>query len=92
MELLENTPGMRLRAINLRHCDIKYSVAKEVAHFVTKASSLQSLSLRDNDIDGMGATCIAHALSLNGNISAVDLRGNRIGAQILQSTLCSAVL
>jgi len=79
LQLCDVTPGMRIRAINLRHCDIKYSVAKEVAHFVSKASSLQSLSLRDNDIDGMGATCIANALVLNGNISSVDLRGNRIG-------------
>ena len=50
LQLCDVTPGMRLRSINLRHCDIKYSVAKEVAHFVSKASSLQSLSLRDNDI------------------------------------------
>ena len=79
LQLCDITPGMRVRAVNLRNCDIKFSVAKEVAHYVTKASSLQALNLRDNDIDGMGAEALAKAITLNGSISNVDLRNNRIG-------------
>ena len=41
MQLCNVTPGMRVRAVNLRACDIKYSAAKEIAHFISKTSSLQ---------------------------------------------------
>jgi hypothetical protein len=56
---------MRVRAVNLRGCDIKFSVTKEIAHYVSKASSLQTLNLRDNDIDSMGAECLAKVFKLD---------------------------
>ena len=79
MQLCDITPGMRVRSVNLRGCDIKFSACKELATWVAKAQSLQTLNLRDNDIDAMGAKCIAEALAANPNVVNVDLRNNRIG-------------
>jgi len=79
LQLCDVTPGMRVRSVNLRGCDIKYSVAKQLAHFISKSLTVHALNLRDNDMDGMAAESIAQALTINATISAVDLRGNRIG-------------
>ena len=81
LQLCELTPGMRVRAVNLRGCEIKYSQAKEVAAYVARMTSVQTLSLRDNDIDAQGAAHFAKAVAHNPGITAVDLRNNRIGAE-----------
>lgn len=81
LQLCELTPGMRVRTVNLRSCEIKYSGAKEVAGYVAKTSSLHSLCLRDNGIDAQGAREFAKALMINSAITSVDLRGNMIGPQ-----------
>ena len=79
--LCELTPGMRVRAVNLRGCEMKYSGAKEVASYVAKTTTLHTLCLRDNGIDAQGAKEFAKALAVNQSITSVDLRGNVIGAE-----------
>ena len=51
MKLCNVTPDMRVRAVNLRACDIKYSAAIEIAHFVSKTSSLQVGSHKSTNTD-----------------------------------------
>eukprot|EP00290_Baffinella_frigidus_P054150 CAMPEP_0180347502 /NCGR_PEP_ID=MMETSP0989-20121125/4432_1 /TAXON_ID=697907 /ORGANISM="non described non described, Strain CCMP2293" /LENGTH=484 /DNA_ID=CAMNT_0022336687 /DNA_START=372 /DNA_END=1826 /DNA_ORIENTATION=+ len=81
MQLCEVTPGMRVRAVNLRLSELKYSHAKEVAAYVSRTTSVNTLSLRDNDIDGQGATHFAKAVAHNPSVTSVDLRNNRIGPE-----------
>uniref|UniRef100_A0A6T8IZZ7 Uncharacterized protein n=1 Tax=Hemiselmis andersenii TaxID=464988 RepID=A0A6T8IZZ7_HEMAN len=79
LQLCDVTPGMRVRAVNLRNCEMRYSGAKEVAAYVQKCSTLHSLCLRDNGIDAQGAKEFAKALAVNSAVTSVDLRGNVIG-------------
>jgi hypothetical protein len=79
LQLCDLTPGMRVRAVNLRNCDMKYSGAKEVAAYVQKTTTLHTLCLRDNGIDAQGAKEFAKALAANASITSVDFRGNVLG-------------
>uniref|UniRef100_A0A7S4KUP0 Uncharacterized protein n=2 Tax=Guillardia theta TaxID=55529 RepID=A0A7S4KUP0_GUITH len=64
LQLCEVTPGMRIRAINLRGFGLKYSHAIEIAQFIRKTSSLKSLSLRDNDLDAEAAVALSDAIQV----------------------------
>ena len=89
MQLCNVTPGMRVRAVNLRACDIKYSAAKEIAHFVSKTSSLQVGQYKSTNTDA-GAGAKVQILTQLLAAQALNLRDNDIdgmGATCLAKAL-----